>query len=484
MILSNSNKYPNYAATIRKVDSITPIQGFDNLVYARIGVENVLVSKDVHMGDIVVFVPQESVLADKYLSLNNLYIDYPLNANAADVVKVMERTDLSDEDKKNQVKRMRGYFGSNGRVTLLKIRGMYSPGYIATIASMEKAYPELEGFDWEKNDGFTFDTINGELFCWKYLVKPKNEFHNKHRRSSGKYQNKKKKFDYLIPQNFPAHYNTSQLRDTIQYLEPKDVVDITVKIHGTSVIVGYVKCNKYLTLWEKVKKFFGFNVEDTEYRMLYSSRNVVLNRYKDADGKKPPYYQVYDFIRHHINDRNMIVYGEICGYVPGSNECIQKDHDYGAEPGDWKFMPYRIVDRNVEGAAVEYTVGDVIDWTTKVIECLPDDKKKYIMPLERVYHGPLEEIVPFEQEYGESYNDTLIRWRADLYSKLQNSYGLEELEPMCKNKVPREGIVIRKTHDLIARAFKLKSNAHYALAKASHDKGIADMEEDQEAEQA
>ena len=43
MILSNSNKYPNYAATIRKVDSITPIQGFDNLVYARIGVENVLV---------------------------------------------------------------------------------------------------------------------------------------------------------------------------------------------------------------------------------------------------------------------------------------------------------------------------------------------------------------------------------------------------------------------------------------------------------
>ena len=45
MILSNSNRFPNYVATIRQVDTIVDIPGMDKLAYARIGVEQVLVSK-------------------------------------------------------------------------------------------------------------------------------------------------------------------------------------------------------------------------------------------------------------------------------------------------------------------------------------------------------------------------------------------------------------------------------------------------------
>ena len=45
MILSNSNRFPNYVATIRRVDAIVVIPGMDKLAYARIGVERVLVSK-------------------------------------------------------------------------------------------------------------------------------------------------------------------------------------------------------------------------------------------------------------------------------------------------------------------------------------------------------------------------------------------------------------------------------------------------------
>ena len=36
------------------------------------------------------------------------------------------------------------------------------------------------------------------------------------------------------------------------------------------------------------------------------------------------------------------------------------------------------------------------------------------------------------------------------------NFGMEKNEPMCRNKVPREGIVIRKNDDEISEAFKLK----------------------------
>jgi hypothetical protein len=54
---------------------------------------------------------------------------------------------------------------------------------------------------------------------------------------------------------------------------------------------------------------------------------------------------------------------------------------------------------------------------------------------------------------------------------------MEEDEPMCKNKVPREGIVIRKVGDMHARAWKLKTLRHYGKEAEAHDKGEVDMEE-------
>lgn len=482
MILSNSNKFPNYAATIRRVDAIVDIPGMDKLAYARIGVEQVLVSKDTtQKGDIVVFVPQESVLAVQYLVENNLYTDTSLNANAAEVQKILDDETLTAEEKGERVKRMRGYFNSKGRVTLLKIRNMYSPGYVATTKSLEIAYPILMGFCWEDYVGLAFDTIGKDTFCWKYFVEPKAP-NNNHKRHKGYPKDNKPRFDCLIPQNFPAHYNTAQLRDSIQFLEPKDVVDITIKIHGTSFIAGYVRCNRPISWWEKVKKFFGCHVSETEYKKLYSSRNRILNRWHDYYEEREPYYTVFKFLEHHLIDKNMIVYGEICGFNPGESTYVQKGHDYGCAVGEWKFMPYRIVDRNVEGDVVEYNIEDVIKWTNDLIECLPDDKKKYIMPLNRVFHGALEELVPFEQPEGMKYEEYLSQWRADLYARLQNSFGMEEDEPMCNNKVPREGMVIRKENDPLVRAFKLKSNAHYALEKKSHDAGEIDMEEAEESQ--
>lgn len=490
-MITNSNKFPNYAAAIRKVDDIIPIDGMDTLVYAIIGVEKVLVSKnEIHKGDIVLFVPCEATLSDVYLKTNNLYSNGLLNKNAADYEKVKD-SNLDDKTKQQLLRKMRGYFGENRRVTLLKLRGMYSQGYVAPVRTIESAYPETKGFDWEafsKGDDDTFDTINGKVFCEKY-VRPvidasSTSFHKK------KYSKREpRKFDYLIPSAFPAHYNTSQLRDSIKFLHPNDVVDITVKVHGTSFFTGNVPCNHKLSLWEKIKSFFGMNVQLVEYRKLFSSRKVVINQYGDdyvRNGSTAPYAAVFEMLKPYLTDENRIIYGEICGFNVLTGSYLQANHDYGCSVREsgilWKFMPYRISDVNIEGHRYELEIDEVIDWTNDMIESCPKEVADHLMPLNKVFSGELQELVPFQvgAEFDEeAYDAALKDWRVALYAKLQESFGLEKDEPMCKNKVPREGIVIRRRGDRIPSAIKLKSNAHYELAKVAHDKGVADIEEDQ-----
>ena len=44
-------------------------------------------------------------------------------------------------------------------------------------------------------------------------------------------------------------------------------------------------------------------------------------------------------------------------------------------------------------------------------------------------------------------------------------------------RAPREGLVIRIDDDKFARAWKLKTDAHYHIEAAQHDAGEVDMEE-------
>ena len=53
---------------------------------------------------------------------------------------------------------------------------------------------------------------------------------------------------------------------------------------------------------------------------------------------------------------------------------------------------------------------------------------------------------------------------------------MEQFEPMCINKVPREGFVIRKANDTIKRAFKLKTNKFFEREAKQIDSGEVDIE--------
>ena len=73
ILKTSENANPNYLATICKIESITPIDGADKLVKTIINGYDIIVSKEIKVGDIVIYIPIETSICDYFLSVNNLY---------------------------------------------------------------------------------------------------------------------------------------------------------------------------------------------------------------------------------------------------------------------------------------------------------------------------------------------------------------------------------------------------------------------------
>ena len=96
-----------------------------------------------------------------------------------------------------------------------------------------------------------------------------------------------------------------------------------------------------------------------------------------------------------------------------------------------------------------------------------------IMPIDILYHGKMKNMYP------KISTDDLHTWRNAVLLEMQNDtelFGMELEEPLCKNNVPREGLVIRKDDDEYPEAFKLKSSRFKQWEKAKVDAGIVDSE--------
>lgn len=519
------NYSPNYLATICKLGAMERIEGSDHLMKTVVNGFTMVISDDMREGDIVVYFPVETGISEKYLSANNLYCigEYERNANSVEVhnllaaaIKEAEQGETEEAKVLNdKAKSMVGFFDKNGRVKIIKLRGVYSAGFIAGVSSLEKYNPELSGIDWKSLIGTRFNCIDDDVFCWKYIpiIKTREAPTNTSQKGFRHGMKKLERFDRLIPGEFILHYDTQVLNSEIDRFNPDDVVTIDTKCHGSSGIFSNILINKKLNRWEKIKKFFGLNVPAIEYGNVYSSRKVIKNRYINP-GATQGFYEVdiWGAVNEKISpyiEKGMTVYGEIVGYQPGSDKMIQKNHDYGCKIGQWKFMPYRITKHNEDGSLIEYNVLDVQAWTKNLLENHPELSPN-IMLLDILYHGKLKDLypdLPIDKD-----------WHANLLERMKNDkehFLMEELEPMChlyekeandvkklldaaiennaskkeiksltkeyekwqSMRAPREGIVIRKDDDPIAEAFKLKTAAHYNMEAKQHDDGEADIEE-------
>lgn len=474
---------PNYLATICKIEETTPIVGADRLVKTVINGYDIVISKDFNVGDIVVYLPVETCICEKFLSVNNLYeySEAERNSNFKEVeelVTKVENASTEEEGKKyyDLAKSKCGFFNKYGRVRILKLRGQYSQGFIAKVDSLVKYNSDLANVNWESLIGKQFNYIGDEEFCWKYIPVIKvNSHHGRSDNHQWKKRTKKlKRFNRIIDGQFSFHYDTKMFPEHFKEFSPEDNIDITLKVHGTSAIFSNVLCNRKLSTWEKIKKFFGFSVKETEYGNVYSSRSVIknkyINQYAGSFYNVDVWGAVNEMISPHIRE-GYTVYGEIVGYLPNSQKFIQKNHDYGCKIGQWKFMPYRITYTDEYGKKFEFEVNEVDEWTRKLVHDNPELADK-IMFLNIFYSGPFKNLYP-DIKVDEN-------WHKNILERMKNDktlFLMEENEPLCKNKVPREGIVIRKQKDIFARAWKLKCKAHYMQECKANDNGEVDIEE-------
>lgn len=155
-------------------------------------------------------------------------------------------------------------------------------GFMFSQKSLAAVWPKVAELNLEDYIGYDFDTVMGELFCKVYVPKlPKSKSYNSGGQGSAITHN-------LIDGEFLFHYDTSILGKNMWKFSADDIIDITDKIHGTSIIISNCKVNYDLPLnicqriWNKVASALKLNClkfreTEEDYGVVYSSRKVVRN---------------------------------------------------------------------------------------------------------------------------------------------------------------------------------------------------------------
>lgn len=409
--------------------------------------------------------------------------------NEAEKIRVEKETlikELKSEIEANTeyIRSRVGFFNKTGRVRSIRLGGVASKGYLFTLEELAKYNPKVKDINLEEYLGQDFDTVDGELFVKAYVpfVPEKRT-----KTSSAEKRNKKiVRFDRMIDGEFSFNYDSLLLPKNIHKIKPTDSVAITVKIHGTSFVCGKVHVktpiklpfmqrmrNKFIDLTGLFKKYRTIDYK-VEYGNVTSSRNVIKNKYINKD-VTDGYYSVdvwseYGELIYPYLSEGMTLYGEIFGYLTNSTKMIQKQYDYGCEVGTNKLMPYRITTSLPDGGKYEWNVEEVKDWTEKLIKEHPEIADR-IHVIDLLYHGTLADLYP-----------TLSlteHWNENVLEELRNDkkhFGMEKDEPLCENKVVREGLCIRIDDDETNENFKLKCQKFYDREKKLMDEGEVDIE--------
>ena len=302
----------NSVAYVGKIGSVSEIPNADNIELVTVGGWNAITKKDEYqVGDLVVVATTDAVIPQ---ALSDL----------------MEVTN---------------YLRKGQRVRTVKLRGVYSECLLIPFKYL--APKSLEN---NVNEGDDMMEILG-ITKYEPPVKVVTLV-------SGD-----RKVKYHQNPNFHVYYKFPNQKNVPNMFTEEDEVVITRKLHGTNARYGIVR-KKKLSLWDKVKLFFGNQWAGFEY--VYGSHNVekgsdsqgfystdvwddVANKYDIRDKLWDHVKNTYDYL-----ESGFIIYGEIYGAG------IQKNYDYGLE--DIKFAGFDVeVDNKYVGYPAECAHFNVLD---------------------------------------------------------------------------------------------------------------------------
>lgn len=429
----------NYLAEVVEIQGLRKHTNADRLQCVSIHGNNVITSLETEDGDLYVYFPVESAINVDFLSWSNSFEDKSLNMNPE----------------------LKGFFNKSGRVRCIKLRNERSEGYIVPLRQIEIWMQQVQGklTDIPYKSNITFDMIDEIQICKKYVVPTRNMSQGG---LKSRIKSAENRVDRIIPNQFRFHMNTSYLHVNINRFHPEDVITITKKLHGTSFIVAKLLCKKPLKWYEQIFKKLRVQIQDTHYGLVYASRKVVKNRYLDKEYGQQHFYQ-YDLwkeiagvLEPYLED-GMSFYGECVGFTKDGGY-IQKNYDYGCQPNTFELYIYRITYTNPSGEVFEFSSHQIQEFCTKV-------ERVGMKPVPLLYHGNLGDHIDIHS--GENFHQNVLDTLSHYY--------LEKNCDMCKNKVPAEGIVVRK-ESLYFLAYKMKSFRFKEQESKILDDGIVDME--------
>lgn len=456
MILIKSKDYnENYLAKVVNIKTFTkhPDLEVTKLKVAHVDGYNIIVGIDEQPG-LFIYFPMLSEINPNILKYCNLY-------------------EKSEDNRDNSKK---GFFGPKGKVKGIKLRGLVSEGFLLPATELINFCVDSFQKEVELVDGTEFDSLEDLGKTMWINRKYTNKHIENHKEFSSKPKAKVKRFDKLREDQFRFHYETSIIKKVPNALSPNDIIHISSKWHGTSGITAKILCHKKLTWKEKIAKWLtGYNFDT--YDVVYASRKVIKNRYYNSNvtngfyNSDPWYYATEELKPFLVN--GMTIYYEIVGYLP-DGKFIQKGYDYGCTPSitqyklgeQFKIYIYRITMTNVDGVVTEFTPLQVSNWC----------EKNGLLGINTLYYGYVRDLygIP-ENENSEDFNYST--WVIDKMANDSRFY-MEQNSPDCANKVPHEGIVIKKEGSW-SSAFKLKSWNFLNRESKDLEKGETNIEDNQ-----
>lgn len=453
------NKSKN--ASINYLSQIVEIKDFtahvnpnvNKMKVAHVQGYNIIVGIDESVGKYVYF-PTSSTINPALLSFANLYRHSEKNTNP-------DKT---------------GYFGDNGRVTSIKLQDMPSEGFLLPLEVLLDFITSSTSINFIEDEcpvGTEFDEVehSGKSFWISKKYVPTNNNSTPTVEGRSKHQKSVKKFNRMIDEQFRLHYETVLIKKTPYAIQPSDVISLTSKWHGTSLVTGYILTKHPLTFKEKIAKWLT-GEEFNRYEYVYASRTVIKNQYINK-GVTSGFYncdvwkEAMNIIQPHLI-KGMQVYAEIVGYLP-SGGFIQKGYDYHCvQPTNneyiygknYKIMVYRVTLKNVDGVSHEFSAKEVQQWCKNV----------GLEPVIEYYYGYARDLYPQLNE-DEDWCNNFIECLGN-----DERFYMEKYSPDCNNKVYHEGVVIKK-EDGVPHAWKLKCFAFINKEQAELDSGDGNIED-------
>ena len=233
---------------IVKVEHLRDHSNADRMRVATFFGNDTCVDLTVKIGDIGIYFPTDLQLSVEFCEQNNL----------------VRKKDAEGNN-------IGGYMDPNKRnVTTIRLRGEKSDGLYLPISCLDYTGINTSTL----TVGTPVSVINGHDICCKYIPR-------RNRKSEGPTGNKVRKKKVPIAPLFSEHADTEQLAYNLAAFKPGDLVEITLKMHGTSQRTGYLPVLKGFkrSLWDRICGRAGQPIYDWGY--VSGTRRTVL---EDFDG--------------------------------------------------------------------------------------------------------------------------------------------------------------------------------------------------------